>query len=306
MRWARDRSSSATTFAETVGARTRLRVVRGPGRGRLALTSSTSPPRTTTTTRTLGSPWRPGGTSSSRSRWASTRPRRETWPTSPPSAGSSSWRRSGRSSSPSSTSFAGWSRTGSSARRTRSWPTSGEYFAAEHRIMRADLAGGPMNDLMTYPAALATWLLGQSLRGCGRLDASHRRPSAPAGSTARSRPSCARIPAPWHPCTASVLGDLPTTASVVGSQATLLLDRLLLPARRVHPVSGTAAMRCGTTRRASTTPALFWQAAEAARRIAAGETVTPLRTPADTITTLETMDAIRAAAQRSSTTISSA
>ena len=40
----------------------------------------------------------------------------------------------------------------------------GEWFGPEHRIMRADLAGGPMLDLGTYPVALATKVLGRPER----------------------------------------------------------------------------------------------------------------------------------------------
>ena len=36
----------------------------------------------------------------------------------------------------------------------------GEWFDDGHRIMRAELAGGPMLDLGTYPVTLATWVLG--------------------------------------------------------------------------------------------------------------------------------------------------
>ena len=40
----------------------------------------------------------------------------------------------------------------------------GEYFAAGHRILRADLAGGPLLDLGTYPVSFATWVLGAPAR----------------------------------------------------------------------------------------------------------------------------------------------
>ena len=36
----------------------------------------------------------------------------------------------------------------------------GEHFDPGHRILRADLAGGPMLDLGTYPVSFATWVLG--------------------------------------------------------------------------------------------------------------------------------------------------
>ena len=37
----------------------------------------------------------------------------------------------------------------------------GERFPHNHRIMRHDLAGGPLLDLGTYPLALAEWVLGE-------------------------------------------------------------------------------------------------------------------------------------------------
>jgi predicted dehydrogenase len=180
----------------------------------------------------------------------------------------------------------------------------GEYFAAEHRIMRADLAGGPMNDLMTYPASLATWLLGSPFE-VAAVSSVAPKTLSPSGVDGQVAAVLRTHTGAVASLTASVLGDLPTTASVVGSQATLLLDRYFYrPGGFTLLGHGGKALRWHEE--GVDHAALFWQAAEVARRIAAGETVTPLRTPADTITTLETMDAIRAAAQRSSTTISSA
>ncbi len=83
----------------------------------------------------------------------------------------------------------------------------GEWFTAGHRILRADLAGGPLLDLGTYPLSLATWVLGR--RNGSWPPASPTRP----GSTARPRPSsatraatrrscrprCSATPRPWPP-----------------------------------------------------------------------------------------------------------
>jgi predicted dehydrogenase len=121
----------------------------------------------------------------------------------------------------------------------------GEHFDADHRIMLADLAGGPMLDLGTYPVMLATWVLGES----------------------------------------------PTTATVVGSEATLTIDGPFY-----QPGGFTLTARDGRSLHFDEPrighAGLHWQAAEAARRIAAGELESPLRPVADTILTMEVMDEI--------------
>ena len=38
----------------------------------------------------------------------------------------------------------------------------GEYFEADHRILRHDLAGGPMLDMGTYPVSFAGFVFGSS------------------------------------------------------------------------------------------------------------------------------------------------
>jgi predicted dehydrogenase len=180
----------------------------------------------------------------------------------------------------------------------------GEHFAAEHRIMRADLAGGPMNDLMTYPAALATWVLGAAteVASVATIAPAHLSPSGVDGQVAAAlRTEAAGVAS----LTASILGDLPTTASVVGSRGSLVMDRYFYrPGGFTLLAHDARVLRYDEAR--VDHAALFWQAAETARRITAGETFSPLRTPADTIVTLQLMDAIRAGAQRSSTTMSSA
>jgi predicted dehydrogenase len=163
----------------------------------------------------------------------------------------------------------------------------GEHFTSGHRILRADLAGGPLLDLGTYPVSLATWVLG-----------------APATVLARSQPH----PAGVHGQVGALLStadgrqavvhttlfaDTPTTASIAGTHATLTLpgpfyqpgDILLTPA------GGGPALRATEPRTAH--DALFFEAAEVARCIAGGQLETTLRPLADSIATLRTMDAIR-------------
>lgn len=180
----------------------------------------------------------------------------------------------------------------------------GEHFTADHRILRADLAGGPMNDLMTYPVALATWVLGApaDVAAVSSAAPEHLSPSGVDGQVAAVLRTHTGAVASLTP---GILGDLPTTASIVGSRASLQLDRhFYRPGRFTLLAHDGRALRFEEER--VDHAALFWQATEVARRITAREIESPLRTVADTVVTLEVMDAIRLAAQRSSTTMSRA
>ncbi len=164
----------------------------------------------------------------------------------------------------------------------------GEWFDASHRILRADLAGGPLLDLGTYPVTLATWALGvpdtvtavatPAPNGVnGQLSIAL---STPAGSTASLQ------------CT--VLADTPVTASIAGTDGRIDIARYYY---RPGPFS--VHLRSGEEL-AWDEPrvdhdGLHFEAAEVARRITAGETGSPLRPWADTVATLEVMDRVRAA-----------
>jgi len=164
----------------------------------------------------------------------------------------------------------------------------GEHFAAGHRILRADLAGGPLLDLGTYPISLATWVLGEP---SAVLAASRPHPAGVPGQVGAVLSSGLGRQAVVH---TTVFGDTPTSASISGTRGTLTLpgpfyqpgDVLLTPA------GGGPALRVTEPRIAH--DALFFEAAEAARCIAAGRTQTDLRPLADSIATLRAMDAVRA------------
>ena len=99
----------------------------------------------------------------------------------------------------------------------------GEHFTADHRIMRADLAGGARYDLLTYPLWFARWVLGpletvQDLATPAPRDLS---PNGVEGQIAVVQRNASGAVAVLF---AGVLGDTPTTATVVGSKATLRLD----------------------------------------------------------------------------------
>lgn len=99
----------------------------------------------------------------------------------------------------------------------------GEYFTADHRIMRADLAGGARYDLLTYPRWFAQWVLGEPEEALEVASAAPEAlsPSGVEGQVAVVQRHTAGTVASLF---ASVLGDTPSTATVVGSEATLRID----------------------------------------------------------------------------------
>jgi predicted dehydrogenase len=94
----------------------------------------------------------------------------------------------------------------------------GEHFAPSHRIWSAELAGGPLMDLGTYPLTLATWVLGAPEEVCaiGSFNAEGLNTQA----AVSLRTSTGQVAA-LH---VTQLGTTPTTATVQGSDATLEID----------------------------------------------------------------------------------
>lgn len=104
--------------------------------------------------------------------------------------------------------------------------------------------------------------------------------------------SSADATAPLH---ATILGDVPTSAVIVGDEGSVWLDRHFY-----RPGGFTVSPRGGDplvwTEPRVDHDGLHFEVAEMARRVAAGELSSPLRPLADTIATLELMDAMRATA----------
>jgi predicted dehydrogenase len=162
----------------------------------------------------------------------------------------------------------------------------GEHFGPEHRIWRADLAGGPLLDLGTYPLMLATWVLGApagvSATGTFAADGLNTQVAAVLRT---SRDQLAVL----H---TTQLGNTPTTATVQGSVATLELDGpFYQPGGFTLRGTDGTVLRWEEERVAHA--ALHFEAAEVARRVVAGEGGSPLRPTADTITTMAVMDEVR-------------
>lgn len=163
----------------------------------------------------------------------------------------------------------------------------GEHFAADHRIMRADLAGGPLLDLGTYLVMLATHVLGVP----DRVQATGQpAPSGVNGQVGALLTTGTGAQAVLH---TTLFSNTPTAATLAGTGATLRIDGLFN-----MPGGFTLESADGTRRLRYDEPAvrhdsLHYQVADVARRIASGEHESPVRTLASTRDTMGVLDEIR-------------
>jgi len=162
----------------------------------------------------------------------------------------------------------------------------GEYFADDHRILRHDLAGGPLLDLGTYPISFATWVLGPPERV---LAAGQPHPAGVNGQVAAVLSDAGRNLASL---TTTVFSNTPTTAVIAGTAATLTIPGPFYQPGDMTLTSVTGDVLTYTERQVGH-EALCFEAAEVARRIAAGELESPLRTLDQSIATMRVIDEIR-------------
>jgi predicted dehydrogenase len=164
----------------------------------------------------------------------------------------------------------------------------GERFDAPHRILRADLAGGPLLDLGTYAATFATWVLGPADTVTAVATPG---PDGVNGQLAIAVGTRAGATASLF---TSMLADSATTASIIGTEGRLDIgSRFYLPGPMALHQRGGESLTWSEPMVEH--DGLHFEAAEVARRISAGETGSPLRPWSDTVATLEMMDQVRAA-----------
>jgi predicted dehydrogenase len=161
-----------------------------------------------------------------------------------------------------------------------------EWFADDHRIMRPELAGGPLLDLGSYPLSLAHWVLGPPTEILARGT------QAPSGVNGQA--SVLMVHGSAHAViTTSIFGDSPTGATIVGTAGTITVPGIFY---RPGPFTVSFAGR-QPAQTYTEPPAMYaslaYEAAETARRITAGETATPYRPLVDSIATMEIIDEVR-------------
>ncbi len=163
----------------------------------------------------------------------------------------------------------------------------GEWFPSTHRIFRHDLAGGPLLDLGSYNAALAAAVLGPPEQVFAV------RTDAPTGVHGQVSAVLRHAEGNQSLLSTTIFSNTPTAAVLAGTQATLVLPGPFFAPGDVELLSSDREHRLRYTEPPVGHDALHHQAAEVATRIAAGDDATPLRPLADTIATLEVVDAIR-------------
>jgi predicted dehydrogenase len=164
----------------------------------------------------------------------------------------------------------------------------GEWFPNTHRIVRHDLAGGALLDLGTYPLAVAAWALGEpeQILAIGQ--------DVPGGEVHGQVSAVLRHPGGAQSAiNTTVMADTPNRAVLAGTGATLIVEGPFFAPGDLVLTSAGKESTLSWTEPALGHEGLFVTAVEAARRIAAGETGTPLRPLADSVATLRVVDEIR-------------
>lgn len=165
---------------------------------------------------------------------------------------------------------------------------NGEWLPSTHRIHRHDLAGGPLLDLGTYPLALASWVLGppEQVLAVGQ--------AVPGGEVNGQVSVVLRHRGDAQSTiNTTIMADTPTQAVLAGTRATLVLDGPFYTPGDLLLVSAGKESTLRWTEPPIAHEALHVTAVEAARRIVAGETGTPMRPLTDSVATLSVIDEVR-------------
>jgi predicted dehydrogenase len=165
---------------------------------------------------------------------------------------------------------------------------NGERLPPTHRIFRHDLAGGPLLDLGTYPAALTSWVLGapEQVIAIGQ--------DVPGGEVNGQVSALLRHSNGGQSViSTTIMADTPTRAVLAGTRATLEIEGPFYTPGDLVLTSAGKDSTVRWTEPAIEHRALYVTAVEAARRIGAGDTTTPLRPLPDSVATLRVIDEVR-------------
>jgi predicted dehydrogenase len=166
----------------------------------------------------------------------------------------------------------------------------GEYFTRDHRIFDPKLAGGPLLDLGTYQVSFLTEIFGipEKVVGVGQPD--------PSGVNGQLSAILTDANGNQGVFSTTLYGFTPTNAVIVGTEGTIQFDS---PFHLPGPFVVASADGSQTLRYEEPSgrhfEGLYYEAAEVARRITAGELETPHRRLDASLNTMATLDMVRRA-----------
>jgi predicted dehydrogenase len=163
----------------------------------------------------------------------------------------------------------------------------GEWFADDHRIMRPELAGGPLLDLGTYPLSLAHWVLGAPAEIIARGI------PAPSGVNGQASVLMVHDGDAHSVITTSIFSNTPTGATIAGTEGTITIPGIYYRPGGFSVAAGDHETALTYEEPPAGYAYLAYEAAETSRRIVAGERTTPYRPMTDTVSTMEIIDEVR-------------
>ena len=163
----------------------------------------------------------------------------------------------------------------------------GEHFGPGHRILRADMAGGPLLDLGTYPVAFATKILGPPERvlASGQM--------APSGVNGQASILLSHADEAQSVLHTTLFSHTPCQAVVAGSRGTLTIPGSFYAPGDFWIAGNDNVVRLHWREEPNRYRQLFHEAVHFAVCVGRGSTESPVRPALDSITTLETLDEVR-------------
>jgi predicted dehydrogenase len=163
----------------------------------------------------------------------------------------------------------------------------GEHFGPEHRIMRADMAGGPLLDLGTYLVAFAIRVLGPAAKV---LASGQQAPSGVNGQASILLSHTGDAQSVLH---TTLFSHTPCQAVVAGSLATLTIPGAFYAPGDFCITANDRVTQLWYREEPNRYRQLYHEAIHFACCVGEGRVESPIRTLSDSTVTLETIDEVR-------------
>lgn len=162
----------------------------------------------------------------------------------------------------------------------------GEHFGPEHRIMRADLAGGPLMDLGSYPVAFATKILGrpQQVLASGQ--------PAPAGVNGQASIILSHAHGHQSSIHTTLFSHTPGSAVIAGTEGYIFIEGMFYTPGSFH-VFNNDKQKISYEEPKFSYDQLYHEAAHLATCVEQGLLESPLRPLEDSLITMQTLDEVR-------------